>query len=53
MGVIQLSFDLDMTQILQYAYNIFGSLQGMLYMFLGAALAIFILAKILKTIREQ
>lgn len=46
-----MSFDFDISQILQYSYNIFGSLQGMLYLFLGASFAIFIIAKILKTVR--
>ncbi|WP_164685069.1 hypothetical protein [Brevibacillus reuszeri] len=46
-----MSFDLDMRQILQYSYNIFGSFLPMVYIFAGASIAIFILFTIINKIR--
>lgn len=42
-----MSFDLDIGQIIQYAYNVFASSQTVLYIFLGASFGVYILSKLL------
>jgi hypothetical protein len=42
-----------MTQVLQYAYNIFGSISPMIYLYLGAAFAIFVVARIIKVAKGE
>lgn len=44
-----MSFDFDVSKVLQYGYNIFGSLQGMMYLFIGAAFAVWLIFKIIKS----
>lgn len=47
-----MSFTLDMQQILQYSFNVFGSFLPMVYVFAGASIAIFILFSIINKIRK-
>lgn len=51
MGWILLSFDLEIGQILQYAFNIFSSLNPMLYLYLGASFAIFVFVSIYRAVK--
>lgn len=53
MGGILLSFDMNMGPILQYATNIFGSVMPVIYLFVGAAFAIFIISKLLKVAKGE
>jgi len=46
-----MSFDLDIPQILQYAYNLFASALPVVYLFVGGAFGAFVLAKILQIAR--
>lgn len=46
-----MSFSLQITQILQYAYNIFASALPVIYLFIGGAFAVFVLAKLLNLAR--
>jgi hypothetical protein len=41
-----MSFDLNVTQIIKYAYNVFASADPVLYLYIGAAFGIFVLAKL-------
>lgn len=41
-----MSFDLNTASIIKYAYNIFASADPILYLYIGAAFGIFILAKL-------
>lgn len=42
-----MSFDMNMTPILQYAYNLFASGQPILYLFIGASFGIYVLRNLL------
>jgi hypothetical protein len=46
-----MSFDMDMRQILQFAFNVFGSFLPLVYMFAGASIAIYILFAIVNKIK--
>lgn len=46
-----MSFSLQISQILQYAYNIFASALPVIYLFIGGAFAVFVLAKLLNLAR--
>lgn len=52
-GKLCMSFDVPMDQVLQYAFNIFGSVSPLIYLFVGAAFAIFILSKILAAVKKD
>lgn len=41
-----MSFDLNVSTILKYAYNVFASADPILYLYVGAAFGVFILAKL-------
>ncbi|MCU4936944.1 hypothetical protein P9027_31375 [Bacillus thuringiensis] len=41
-----MSFDLGVNQIIRYAYNTFASADSVLYLYVGAAFGIFVLAKL-------
>jgi len=45
--VIVISFTLKMSDILQYAYNVFASALPAVYLYLGAAFGAFVLSKLL------
>lgn len=45
--MIPISFTLQISTILQYAYNIFASALPVVYLFIGGAFAVFVLAKLL------
>jgi ACR3 family arsenite efflux pump ArsB len=42
-----MSFTLQISTILQYAYNVFASALPMIYLFIGATFGAFVLAKLL------
>ncbi|MGG0753093.1 hypothetical protein [Brevibacillus laterosporus] len=42
-----MSFDLDINSILQFAYNIFASAQGLLGLFVAGSFAFFMLTKLI------
>lgn len=42
-----------MADILQYAYNVFGSFLPLVYLFAGAAFAIFVLFAIINKVRGE
>jgi hypothetical protein len=46
-----MSFSLQISQILQYAYNIFASALPVIYLFIGGAFAVFVLVKLLNLAR--
>jgi hypothetical protein len=46
-----MSFNFDIPKVLQYAYNIFGSIQPMMYVYLGAGFAVWLVFKIIKSAR--
>lgn len=46
-----MSFSLQMSQILQYAYNIFASSLPLIYLFVGGAFAAFVLSKVLNVVK--
>lgn len=48
-----MSFDFDVTEVLRYAFNTFGSVQPILYLFVGAAFAAFVLGILLKVLRKN
>lgn len=52
MGEIILSFTLEISRILQYAYNIFASALPVLYLFVGGAFAAYVLGKLLMMVRN-
>lgn len=47
-----MSFTLVIRDILQYAYNIFASTLPVLYLFIGGAFAIFVLAGLIRMVRS-
>ncbi|MFH5781823.1 hypothetical protein [Heyndrickxia oleronia] len=47
-----MSFDLSVTSIIRYAYNVFASADVILYLFVGAAFGIYILAKLVNMVRS-
>lgn len=51
--VVVLSFDVDMNSVLKYAFNIFGSSVPILYLFIGAAFAGFVLSVLLRVIKDR
>lgn len=53
MGGLELSFNIDIAQILQYAYNLFASMSPMVYLYVGAAFALFIIAKLIAVLTEK
>lgn len=48
-----MSFNFDVTKVMQYAYNIFGSLQGMMYVFIGASFAVWLVFKIIRSAKGE
>lgn len=48
-----MSFDLDMTTILRYSFNVFGSTLPILYLFVGAAFGAFVLGLLIKIIKDN
>lgn len=48
-----MSFDIDIEQILQFGFNIFGSFLPVIYLFVGAAFAIFVIFKIIKNVQGR
>jgi hypothetical protein len=53
MGWLSMSFDIDIQQILQFGFNIFGSFLPVIYLFVGAAFAIFVIFKIIKNVQGR
>ena len=47
MGWLSVSFDIDMGDIMQFGFNIFGSFLPVVYLFIGAAFAIFVIFAII------
>ncbi|HDR4573548.1 TPA: hypothetical protein QCQ70_004372 [Bacillus cytotoxicus] len=46
-----MSFDLPINQVIRYAYNTFSSSDAILYLWIGASFAAFVLGKILGVVR--
>ncbi|WP_179088785.1 hypothetical protein [Paenibacillus odorifer] len=46
-----MSFKLDMSSILQYSYNLFGSFSPLVYLYAGSAVALFILFTVIDRVR--
>lgn len=46
-GGLLMSFDLNIGQIMQYAFNLFASVLPLIYLFAGAAFAVFIVTKLI------
>lgn len=46
-----MSFDMDIQKILQYAYNVFASVNPVLYLYVGAAFGAFLIGKLLHIMR--
>lgn len=46
-GGLLVSFDLNIGQIMQYAFNLFASVLPLIYLFAGAAFAVFIVMKLI------
>jgi hypothetical protein len=42
-----MSFDLNIGQIMQYAFNLFASVLPLIYLFAGAAFAVYIVMKLI------
>ncbi|MNW41501.1 hypothetical protein D3C74_186420 [compost metagenome] len=53
MGAILLSFKLNMADVLQYGFNIFGSFLPLVYLFAGAAFALFIIFAVIDKVRGK
>ena len=53
MGVEVVSFDVEMSSILRYAFNVFGSTLPILYLFVGASFGGFVLGLLLNIIRRS
>lgn len=53
MGVEVVSFDVEMSSILKYAFNVFGSTLPILYLFVGASFGGFVLGLLLNIIRRS
>ena len=47
-----MSFNVDIQQILQQFINVFGSISPVLWLFLGGALALFLLGGFMTILRE-
>ncbi|WP_175406395.1 hypothetical protein [Bacillus sp. FJAT-27264] len=48
-----MSFTLDMSSVLQYAFNLFGSFLPMAYLYLGAGVALYILFTVIDRVRGK
>lgn len=48
-----MTFDLDVGQILQYGYNMLSSFLPVIYLFVGAAFALFVIGKLIAMARNN
>lgn len=48
-----MSFSLDMAQVMQFGFNIFGSFLPMVYLYAGAGFALFVIFAVINKVKGK